>query len=113
MIRSNRSRRATLKARARTNRAASRIARRGTGTLASHCMAAGLAPREARSVAGTLRKTAAKLGITGTPARIHAGRHMRDDCRRYTRVEVAVIALNYKPRKPAYKLAAARLALAA
>lgn len=113
MIQSNRTRRAQLKARARTTRAAARIARRGTGTLASHAMAVGLAPREARSVAGTLRKTAAKLGITGTPARIHAGRHMRDDCRRYTAAEVALIAIHYRPRKPAYKLAAARLALAA
>ena len=112
MIQSNRTRRATLKARARTTRAASRIRRNGAGTLASHAMAAGLAPREARSVAGTLRKTAAKLGITGQTARIHAGRHMRD-ARRYTPTEVAHIAIAYRPRKPAYKVVAARLALAA
>lgn len=113
MLSSTRTRRAVVKARARQTRAAARINRRGTGTLATHCMAAGLPPREARSVAGTLRKTAKKLGITGTPARIHAGRHMRSDCRRYTPAQVAAIAVKYRPRKPAYKIAAARLALAA
>lgn len=112
MIASNRARRATLKARAIANRAAARITRRGTGTLASHCMAQGLTPREARSVAGTLRKTATKLGVTGSASRVHAGRHMRD-CVRYTAQAVALITLAYKPRKPAYKIVAARLALAA
>ncbi|MYU24611.1 hypothetical protein [Streptomyces sp. SID8352] len=112
MIRSTRARRQTLKARSRTTRAQARIQRRGTGTLASHVMAQGLAPREARSVAGTLRKVAAKLGVIGRAARTHAGRHMRD-CRRFTAAQVAVIAANYKARKPAYKLVAARLALAA
>lgn len=38
---------------------------------------------------------------------------MRGDCRRYTPAEVARIAVAYRPRKPAYKLAAAKLALAA
>ncbi|MFF0166796.1 hypothetical protein [Streptomyces prasinus] len=113
MLSSNRTRHAELRARARTTRAAARIRRNGVGTLASHCMAAGLAPKEARSVAGTLRKTAKTLGITGIPARIHAGRKMRGDCRRYTPAQVARIAVKYRPRKPAYKLAAAKLALAA
>ncbi|MET8113791.1 hypothetical protein [Streptomyces prasinus] len=113
MIRTSRTRRATIKARSRTTRAANRIARRGNGTLASHCLAVGLAPKEARSVAGTLRKTAKTLGITGIPARIHAGRKMRGDCRRYTPAQVARIAVKYRPRKPAYKLAAAKLTLAA
>lgn len=112
MIRTSRTRRATIKARATANRAASRIARRGTGTLASHAMAQGLSHRDAASMVGTLRKVAAKLGITGTTGRVHAGRRMRD-CVRYTSQQVAVIALNYKPRKPAYKIVAARLALAA
>ncbi|NEA52404.1 hypothetical protein [Streptomyces sp. SID10815] len=113
MLSSNRVRRATLKARARTTRAAARIRRRGNGALATHCLAAGLAPRQARSVAGSLRKTAVKLGVTGISARIHAGRRMRGDCRRYTVADVARIAGAYRPRKPLYKLAAARLALAA
>lgn len=112
MIASNRTRRATLRIRATANRAAARIRRRGTGTLAAHAMAQGLSHRDATSVAGTLRKVAAKLGILGTAGRVHAGRHMRN-CLRYTRTQVAVIAANYKARKPAYRLVAAKLALAA
>lgn len=112
MLQSNRTRRATLKARTRTTRAAARINRRGTGTLASHAMAQGLSHRDATSMVGTLRKVAAKLGVAGTVGRIHAGRRMRD-CLRYTPQQVAVIALNYKPRRAEFKLAAARLALAA
>lgn len=112
MIASNRTRRATLKARQTANRAAARIRRRGTGTLAAHAMAQGLSHRDATSVAGTLRKVAAKLGILGTAGRAHAGRHMRA-CFRFSRAQVAVIAANYKARKPAYKTVAARLALAA
>ncbi|MGX1220337.1 hypothetical protein [Streptomyces ambofaciens] len=112
MIRSNRTRRATLKARTRTTRAAARINRRGTGTLASHAIAQGLTPRDARSMVGTLRKIATKLGVVGIPGRIHRGQHMRD-CTRYTPSAVALIAAAYRPRRPEFKLAATRLALAA
>jgi hypothetical protein len=112
MIQSNRNRRATLKARATATRAAVRIRRNGTGTLASHCMAHGLSHRDAASMVGTLRKLAAKLGIVGTAGRVHAGRHMRD-CTRYTPLQVGLICLTYRPRKPAYKVVAAKLALAA
>ncbi|MFE2832199.1 hypothetical protein ACFXI6_14295 [Streptomyces mirabilis] len=112
MIRSNRSRRATVKARAIATRAAARIARRGTGTLASHAMAQGLSHRDAASMVGTLRKLAAKIGVVGTPGRVHAGRRMRD-CTRYTPLQVGLICLTYRPRKPAFKIVAARLALAA
>ncbi|NED75370.1 hypothetical protein G3I51_24205 [Streptomyces sp. SID9944] len=112
MLSSNRHRRATIKARARATRAAARIARRGTGTLASHAIAQGLAPRDARSMVTTLRKVASRLGVTGAPGRIHRGRHMRD-CTRYTAAQVAVIAAAYRPRRLAFKLAAAKLALAA
>lgn len=112
MIRSNRTRRATLKARATANRAASRIARRGTGSLQTHAIAQGLTPRDARSMVGTLRKTAAKLGIEGSEHRVHAGRRMRTT-HRYTPAQVAAICVVYRPRKPAFQAAAARLALAA
>jgi len=112
VIQSNRTRRATLKARATATRAAARIHRNGTGTLASHCMAHGLNRRDAASMVGTLRKLAAKLGIVGTAGRTHAGRRMRD-CQRYTPQQVAVIALNYRPRRAEFKICAARLALAA
>lgn len=112
MIRSNRTRRATIKARTRTQRAATRIARRGNGTLATHCIAAGLAPREARTVASSLRKNAAKANVTGTPSISYTHGRARQ-CTRYTAREVAAIAVIYRPRKPAYRLAAAKLALAA
>lgn len=112
MIRSNRNRRATLKARARTTRAAARIRRRGTGTLASHAIAQGLTPRDARSMASTLRKIADKLRIDGTPGRVHRGLRMRD-CTRYTPMQVALICLAYRPRRDLFKTTAARLALAA
>lgn len=112
MIRSNRSRRATVKARAIATRAAARIARRGTGTLASHAMAQGLSHRDAASMVGTLRKLAVKIGVVGATGRVHAGRRMRD-CTRYTPLQVGLICLTYRPRKPAFKIAAARLALAA
>ncbi|MFI5649929.1 hypothetical protein ACIA71_01750 [Streptomyces anulatus] len=112
MIASNRTRRAALRARQLVNRAAARIRRRGTGTLATHCLAAGLTPSEAKSVAGSLRKNADKVGAVGT-----AGRSFRKGaarvCTRYTRAAVALIAAIYRPRKPAYKLAAATLRLAA
>ncbi|MEC4016044.1 hypothetical protein [Streptomyces sp. H27-D2] len=112
MIRSNRIRRTTLKARATATRSAASIRRRGTASLATHAIAQGLPVRDARSMVGTLRKTAAKLGVTGTAARVHAGRRMRDS-RRYTPAQVAVIAIAYRPRKAAFKTVAARLALAA
>lgn len=104
--------RATLRTRAAQTRAAARIHRNGTATLATHAVAAGLTLAEARSVAGSLRKAATRLGVVGAPARVHAGRRMRD-CRRYTPAQVALLAVTYRPRKPAYQAAAARLALAA
>lgn len=104
--------RATLRARIRTHRAQARITRHGHATLATHCIAAGLGSREAATVAASLRRNATKAKVTGTAGRAHAGRHMRD-CRRYTTSEVARIAVVYRPRKPAYRTAAARLAMAA
>lgn len=101
-----------LRDRTRTQRAAARINRRGTGSLATHAVAAGLPSREARSVAGSLRNAAKKLAITGTEQRVHAGRRMRD-ARHYTPAQVAAMAGLYRPRKQAYRVVAARLALAA
>ncbi|WP_307169103.1 hypothetical protein [Streptomyces sp. B3I7] len=113
MIRTSRTRRATIKARTRTTRAQARIRRNGVGTLATHCMAVGLSIREARIVAGTLRKNAAKAGVTGAPGISYAKNIKAHDCTRYTPREVAAIAVIYRPRRPAYKAAAARLTLAA
>lgn len=96
----------------RTTRAARRIRNTGHGTLAQYGMAHGLTHRDAASMAGTTRKTAAKLGIPAGTVRIHAGRRMRDAAV-YTPAQMAAIATAYKPRKPEYKVVAARLALAA
>jgi hypothetical protein len=101
-----------LRDRTRTQRAAARIARRGEGSLTTHAIAAGLGPKEASSVAGSLRNAAKKLAITGTQHRVHAGRRMRDTTR-YTPQLVALAAALYRPRKAEYKAVAARLTLAA
>ncbi|MFF4644971.1 hypothetical protein [Streptomyces sp. NPDC001389] len=104
--------RRTLRDRTRTQRAAARITRQGAGTLATHCIAAGLGIREARTVAGSLRKNAAKVGVTGAPGTSYVHGRARA-CTRYTRAEVARMAVVYRPRKPAYKAVATHLTLAA
>lgn len=101
-----------LRDRRRTQRATARIRRNHTATLTTHGIATGLTRKQAASMATTLRRTAHKLGITGAPARTHAGRHMRDALT-YTPAQVATIATTYKPRKPEFKTAAAILRLAA
>jgi hypothetical protein len=101
-----------VNARTRTQRAAARISRCGEGTLAAHGIAAGLAPKAARSVASSLRKAAVKLGLVGTPGRTHAGRRMRG-CTRYTPAQVAVAAGQYRPRLALYRAARAHFLLAA
>ncbi len=113
MIQANRTRRATLKARTRTQRAAAKIHRTDVGTLAAHCIAAGLGVKAARTVAGSLRKNADKAGVTGTPGISYAKNVKARACTRYTPAGVAAIAVIYRPRKAAYKVCAARLALAA
>lgn len=98
--------------RTRTHHAAAKIRREGVATLATHCVAAGLGVKEAASVAGSLRDKTEKAGVTGI-----AGRSFRKGaarpCTRYTRADVVALVALYKPRKPAYVLAAAKLALAA
>lgn len=113
MTAATRTRRNTLKTRARQTRAAAKIRRKGVATLATHCVAAGLGIKEARTVAGSLRKNADKAGVTGTPGISYAKNAKARTCTRYTPAEVARIAVIYRPRKPAYKAAAARLVLAA
>lgn len=112
MIAANRTRRTTLRQRATQTRAAAKIRRQGNGTLAQHCIAVGLPVREARTVAASLRKNASKARVTGQPGISYTKGRARH-CTRYTVAEVAQIAVIYRPRKPAYKTAAARLALAA
>ncbi|MFF8482346.1 hypothetical protein [Streptomyces antibioticus] len=112
MIASNRTARNTLRQRSATTRAAAKIRREGAATLATHAIAAGLGVKEARSVAGSLRKNAAKAGVTGQ-AGVSYRRGAARTCTRYTVREVAAIAALYRPRKPAFKVAATKLALAA
>lgn len=112
MIRSNRTRRATIRARQDATRAQARIQRHGNGTLATHCIAAGLTPSGAASVAGSLRGKAEKAGVTGI-AGLAFRKGAARTCTRYTAREVAALVALYRPRKLAYKLAAAKLALAA
>lgn len=109
---SSRQARRTIRTRTRTQRAAARIARRGTGTLASHAIAAGLTPRQASSVASSLRKAATRLGIQGQPGISYRKGRART-CTRYTPQQVGMLALTYRPRRPEYQACAARLALAA
>jgi hypothetical protein len=104
--------RATIRTRSTQTRAAARIRRNGAATLTTHGVAAGLTHSEARSVAGSLRKAAARLGIQGVEG-VAFRKGNRHACARYTPQQVAVMALRYRPRKPAFKTAAARLALAA
>jgi hypothetical protein len=111
MICSNRIRRQVVKARRATTRAQARI-RRGPATLATHAIAAGLGVREARTVASSLRKAAAKLGVVGQAGVAYRKGQARA-CVRWTRAQVAVLALAYRPRRDLYKQAAARLSLAA
>lgn len=108
----NRNARSVLRDRERTHRAATRIRRRGVASLATHVMATGLRPTQARTVATSLRRQITKAGLTGCAGRVHAGRHMRD-VTRYTPATVAAAAALYRPRKTAYKLTAAALRLAA
>lgn len=107
-----RTRRATLRQRTAQTRAAAKIHREGAATLTTHCIAAGLGTKEARTVASSLRKNATKASVTGTPGVSYTKGRARQ-CTRYTPAEVARIAVIYRPRKPAYKAAAAKLALAA
>lgn len=101
-----------IRQRTRTQRAAAKIRRQGVATLATHCIAAGLGVKEARTVASSLRKNAAKANATGTPSISYTHGRARQ-CTRYTPAEVTAIAVIYRPRKPAYKAVAAKLALAA
>lgn len=101
-----------VKDRSLSTRSARRIARRGNGTLAAHVLAVGVTVRKARSVAGSLRKSAAKLGIEGE-AGISFRKGAARKCTRYTSTEVARIAAAYRPRKAEYKIVATQLALAA
>jgi hypothetical protein len=100
--------RRTIRTRSAQTRATARIQRNGEASLSTYAVSAGLGIKAAHSVAGSLRKAAAKLSITGTQHRVHAGRRMRTG-QRYTPAQVLLMLLSYRPRLAAYKAAAARL----
>lgn len=93
---------ANLRDRTRANRAAARIRRRGNGSLATYAIAEGLRPKQAKSMAGTMRKEAKALWIDGEDSRVHAGRRMRDG-HRYSPDQIVLIATMYQPRSLVYK----------
>lgn len=111
--------RATIRTRSAATRTACRITRRGDATLTAHAIAAGLTPRQARTVAGSLRTAAHNLGITGREVdmqvkwRSNSRRTGPVTAHRYTRADVALMAAKYSPRVAAYKIARAHLLLAA
>lgn len=104
--------RATARRRSAETRAAARIRRNGAATLSTYGIAAGLTPSEARSVAGSLRKAAVKLGVEGAEG-VAFRKGRRHACRRYSPAEVGAMANAYRPRKATYAAAKQRLALAA
>jgi hypothetical protein len=112
VIHSSRTRRATVRARQTATRAAQRITRRGTGTLAAHCLSVGLTRTQASSVASSLRDKTEKAGVTGITGRTFRKGAART-CTRYNRADVAQLVAYYRPRRLEFKLAAAKLALAA
>ncbi|WP_037603484.1 hypothetical protein [Streptacidiphilus rugosus] len=112
MLASARAARRTIATRTATAHAKARIHRNHGGSLITHAIEAGLPIREARSVAGSLRTSAKRLGVTGRTVQVRRHGHTRDFAI-YTPAEVALIATNYRPRKPAYKTARQHLLLAA
>ncbi|MFE0683455.1 hypothetical protein ACFW17_21920 [Streptomyces sp. NPDC058961] len=118
---------ASLQARARAHRASARARRdtvravrrvqNGPRSLATHAIAAGLERTQAAGCASGLRAAARRLGIRGTAARIRrtSTGHTRRAVTvwRFSRDEVALMAQAYRPRRPDYQVAAARLAVAA
>lgn len=111
--------RATIRTRSAATHAAARITRRGDATLTTHAIAAGLTPRQARSVAGSLRTAAKALDLTGREVdmqvkwRTHSRRTGHVTAHRYTRADVARMAARYAPRKPEFRIARQHLLLAA
>ncbi|WP_435187020.1 hypothetical protein [Streptomyces sp. bgisy126] len=101
--------RRVLADRRRTNRAAAKLRRRGVATVAGHCIAAGLRPLDARSMASSLRRNAVKAGCEGRTGTSHAGRRPARACTRYTPSEVAVAASAYQPRRDDFRAVRAAL----
>lgn len=100
--------RRTIAARSTASRAQAAIRRNGEASLATYGISAGLGIKAARSVAGSLRKAAVKLALTGSQHRTHAAGRMRNSSR-YTPAQVLLMLGVYRPRLSAYRAAATRL----
>lgn len=111
VLKAIRTRRATIAARSAATRARASITRRGEASLTTYAVSAGLPIKAARSVAGSLRKAAAKLHLTGTQHRVHTAGRMRTSTR-YTPAAVLLMLGSYRPRLVAYRAAATRLSFA-
>ena len=117
--RTRRATRRTLRARLRTRAAQHRLVasvRRRPRSLTTVCLAAGVDREAASGTANGLRSVAKRLALTpATTARtrrtVHGGRHHQTHTvTRWTLGQVQVLIRAYKPRKPEYKAAVARLA---
>jgi hypothetical protein len=117
MNQSSRTARRTVRERAAATRFAASL-KRGRA-LATHAIAAGVTdPKTAEGVANGLRSVAKRLGMEPVKVvRSHRTVKGKDNRTKvtyhYTAAQVAVLRVNYKPRKAEYKAAVERMALAA
>lgn len=100
--------RKALRDRRAVNGARKALDRRTEATLAVYATAAQATGKAAASLAGSLRKVAERLGITGTAGNAFR-KGLRRACTRFGRAAVRAIAAAYKPRKPEFKAARAYL----
>jgi hypothetical protein len=112
MNQSSRTARRITRERAAVTRLA-RSTRRGR-SLKTHALAAGVDAKTADGVASGLRSVAKRLGVQPVKvARTHRDADRLRKSYRYTPAQVAALRANYKPRKPEYRAAVERMALAA
>lgn len=106
--------RATLRRRAAETRLVSSVRRRPR-SLTTVCLAAGVDRQAASGTANGLRTVAKRLGLTPaqtarTRRTVHGGRaHQTRTVTRWTLGQVQTLIRAYRPRKPEYKAAVARL----
>ncbi|WP_461712377.1 hypothetical protein [Streptomyces sp. DSM 41013] len=107
--------RATLRRRATETRLVASVRRRPR-SLTTVCLAAGVDRDTAWGAANGLRSVAKRIGLTPaqtarTRRTVHGGRHHHTHTvHRWTLGQVQTLIRAYRPRKPEYKAAVARLA---
>ncbi|MFD7999920.1 hypothetical protein [Streptomyces mirabilis] len=115
MLATNRSRRATIKARAIATRLAASCKRRPR-SIATHFIAAGVNPETAGGAASGMKAAAKRIGLAPaltarTRKTVKRGRaHITRPVTRWTRGQVQRLIAAYRPRKAEYVAAVARLA---